>query len=323
MISRVANSCFWLHRYLERMDCTARLLDTNHAFVLDETGDDSPPWRPMLAAAGEEPRFAELVGAASLASGEAVQDYMTWDERNPSSIRSSAWQARENAVSIRETISLEAWGAINGFWLWLTDGRARRLYREERSGFYTRVKEMAQLFRGISADTMLHEEPLDFMRLGLFLERADQTARLMDVKNEMLGATGPRGRERAEELAEWVAILRSCSGTEPFLKRGLPFTGANVARFLLLDPGFPRSLKMCLERAAQSLARIQDGDREVGAVSASHIGAVCARLDELEGTGPLPVDLHDLLTELIGEIAGVGEDVRRDFFDPALPGAAA
>jgi len=320
MISRVAESCFWLQRHLERVDSTARLLEVNLSFVLDVPIPALERWRPLVIVAGEEPRFRDLLGEAALDDGEAVQEYLTWDRRNPVSILSASFWARENARTIRETISLEMWKSLNGFWLWLSDGAGRRLYESERPEFYRRLKETSQLFRGICHDTMLHEDPFDFMRLGMLLERAGQTARLLDVKHHKLGPSAPVARETAVEFAHWQATLRSCSAIEPFLKKGRSVSGIAAADFLLFEETLPRSVLHCIDRAWNFLRRI----RPPAAPGVPHESSDLLKglRDHVRGTSIMEVmesGIHEELTHLIDALGEVCLAIHRDFFDPAMP----
>ncbi|NNE43946.1 MAG: alpha-E domain-containing protein, partial [Gemmatimonadetes bacterium] len=141
MISRVAESCFWLHRHLERVDRTARNVDVNRAFVLDSQLEDTETWWPLLVVSGEGPRFLERFGPDAAADGEHVQAYLTWDRDNPVSILVATQWARENARTIRETVSREMWGCLNHFWLWLSEGPGKRVYARDRAEFFTQVRE--------------------------------------------------------------------------------------------------------------------------------------------------------------------------------------
>ncbi|MGH7480523.1 MAG: alpha-E domain-containing protein, partial [Longimicrobiales bacterium] len=246
-----------MHRYVERAESTARMVRVNSAYLLDVELPAADRWLPLLIVAGEEPAFLERWGEAAANDGERVQDYLTWDQAVPSSIIASVAAARENARTVRDTISLECWEAINAFHLWLQAGTGHRLYERHRAAFYEQVKDRCHLFHGVCHDTMMHEEPFDFMRLGMLLERAGQTARLLDVKYHTLGPT-VRGRETPAETAAWLAILRACAAYEAFFKRASgPLNGPAVAAFLLLEPGFPRSVTHCLDRAANFLRRLR------------------------------------------------------------------
>jgi len=322
MISRVAESCFWLNRYMERVETLARILDVNLAFVLDVSLPLADRWRPLLIVSGEEPRFAELFGAEAANDAEAVQRYLTWNEESACSIYSSLRYARENARTIRETISLEMWETINHLWLWLSGRLGGKLYDKDRHEFYLRLRDQSLLFHGICHNTVLHEEPFDFMRLGTALERAGQTARILDVKYHAFGPTG-RGPETSAETAQWLAILRSCSAIEPFFKRtGNVLSGSAIAAFLMLDERFPRSVLHNLARAENFLRRIRPLDRpQVGARSAALLEALLMNVqsltvDKLVGTTG---GIHTALTEIIGRTAGVCDLIHEELFDPPLP----
>lgn len=315
MICRVAESCFWMHRYLERVDATARALRVNGFYLLDTHLADTRQWRPLVIVAGEEERFAELLGEDRMEDGETVQRYLVWDERNPASIYNSLRGARENARTIRETISLEMWEAVNALWHWLRGEEARSRYADERAAFYEKIQEGCYLIQGITYNTMLHEEPFDFMRLGLSLERASQTGRILDVKHHALGpSTGDI--ESPAEIMEWQAILRSCSAYEPFFKRiGANLSGHAVARLLLLDPAFPRSVLHCLHRARNFLARIRNGDQAGrGEESTDALETLIGHLEEREIQDLLRSDTHEELTWVIDRTAEICDRIREEFF---------
>jgi uncharacterized alpha-E superfamily protein len=319
VISRVAESCFWLHRYMERAESTARLLDVNHSFVLDVSLPEVSRWRPVVVVVGEEARFLERLGARAVDDGEAVQRYLTWDEACPVSIRTSLRWARENARTIRETLSLEMWETLNSLWLWLEDEPARRLYERSRSDFFARLREGCMLFHGVCQNTMLHEEPFDFMRLGMLLERAGQTARTLDVHHHALGAAPP-ARETAASLAQWLAILRSCSASEPWFKKSRrPLSGAAVVEFLLFEDAFPRAIRHCVARIWNFLSRIRARGPRVGARSAETARGLLARLEGATLEDVLARGLHSELTWIIGRAAEVADAVHSDYFDPAIP----
>ncbi len=170
---------------------------------------------------------------------------------------------------------------------------------------------------------MLHDEPFDFMRLGMHLERADQTARILNLKYHHLGPTDPE-EETPAEAAQWLAILRSCSATEPFFKRGgVTPTGPAVAEFLLLEPAFPRAVHHSFLRALHLLRRIRPRKQpEIGAESAARLQGIVRWLRSRTIERILQRGIHTELTALVNRAAQVGEAIRSDFFQPA-PGPAA
>ena len=258
MIARVADSCFWLQRYVERFDYTARLISINLETLLDVELPLDEHWRPLLEAAGEEDSFVERHGAAARDDGEVVQAYLTWSEANPVSILTSAHNARENARTIRETLSLEAWETLNRFWLWLSGGPGKRLYKSDRESFYEMLRQEALLFRGVCLETMPHDRPFDFLRLGTTLERASQIARTLGVKyHQMAPIHREEAYEGSDQLTLWLALLR-CSGcSEAFFKRGFPLEGRFVAEFMIFDRDHPRTILHNIERSWNFLQRIR------------------------------------------------------------------
>ena len=346
MISRVAESCFWLHRYIERMENTARLLRVNRAFVLDVSLPDHQRWRPVIVVAGEEERFDEQHSPAASNDGEIVQDYLVWNEGSPVSILSSLKWARENARSIRDVISLEAWEAVNGMWHWMRSAETRSLYHSDRDEFYAHIKRFSALFQGVCQGTMLREQPFDFMRLGRLLERVGQTARILDVGYHAasmepyagLDHDGPSvsadgaggsddgagvdldldaGLDSAVEAARCLALLRSCSASEPFLKlvRQTPQI-ARIAAFLILEPRFPRSVLHCIDRATALLATLR-GDRPI--VPGDSLTLLTELGDSLRAhdeASLVEVGVHAELTRVIDTTTLACSALHSELFDP-------
>jgi uncharacterized alpha-E superfamily protein len=326
VISRVAEACFWLHRYIERADNTARLLRVNRSFVLDVNLPQAAQWRPVVVVSGEQERFPSLYSDEAMDDGELVQEYLTWNERNPTSILNSIKWARENARTIREAISLEMWESLNTFHHWLTSRKGRRLFDRDRDAFYRRVRDAAALFLGLSRNTVLHDEPYAFMQLGVKLERAGQTARIVDVKHHALGPTNGNGRasaarpDTAIEAAHAMALLRSCSAIEPFFKRASRTPGGRaVVSFLYGEPLFPRSVSYCLDHAWTLLRGIrQDAGLGVGAASAQGLAALVESVHATANRGQFEPDLHAELTRVIDATADVCGAIHSDYFDPSF-----
>jgi uncharacterized alpha-E superfamily protein len=314
----VAESCFWLNRHLERVESLARLLDVNLSFQLDVTLPEAERWLPLVVVAGQEAHYRSQVRPSRADSGELVQSYLVWDESNPVSIVSALGWARENARTIRETISLEMWETLNAAWLWLERRGTRNLYERDRHAFYVSLRDRCFLFHGVAQATMLHEDPFEFMRLGTALERAGQTARILDVKHHAVGP-GERGIEMPAEGAQWLATLRSCSAVEPFYKRPEnTLSGAAVARFLLFDPVFPRSVRHNLLRAQNFLALVRPPDGSpVGKRSEEMLAQTIAHVDQLDPQAQVGETLHQTLTRVVGDVSAICGAVHAEFFDPA------
>jgi uncharacterized alpha-E superfamily protein len=324
VISRVAESCFWLNRYVERVDVLSRMLQVNLAFQLDVSLPDAERWRPLVVVSGQAQDFLARTPEDELDDPERVQEYLTWSDENPSSLYSSLRGARENARTIRETISLEMWETLNDLWVWMGDRRARRLYASDRHSFYGHLRNQCMLFHGVTQETMLHEDPFEFMRLGTALERAGQTARVLDVKYHSVGPTDAES-ETPEEVAEWLAVLRFCSGVEPFLKReDRSLSGRDVAEFLLFDPAFPRSVLHNLERARHFLSLVRPPEpTSVGARTQARLLETLEQLARMGIDTVLAEGLHEVLTWIVDSAAEICASVYEDFFDPKFPGARA
>jgi uncharacterized alpha-E superfamily protein len=309
MISRVADHCFWTGRYLERAENTARMLEVNQTLLLDFAVPVNQQWKPLLIISGIHDTQWEP-------DGETVQNHLTWEITNPVSIASSIASARENARNIREVISAEAWERINHSYLWMQSAHARKLYQVDRSAFYSRIKRINQLIAGISEGTMSHDEAWDFIQLGKYLERACQTARILDVKYHMLLPT-PEHVGTPIDNAHWVAILMSCSGYEPFRKRRPGSDpGLAVADFLIFDSSFPRSVRFCLEKCQQAAHSISG--RPVGQPGneVEHaLGSLVGWLNLIRIADCVEAGLHDALTGVIDRIHEIGDAIDRTYFD--------
>ena len=319
MISRVANNCFWMNRYIERAEILARLEDVNMAFQLDVDLPNAERWRPLVIVSGQEAHYLKVTAPEAADDADTAQNYLTWNQDNPSSIFQSLSLARENARTIRETISLEMWETINDLWLWLSERTARRQYHDDRHAFYQHIKKQCLLFHGVAEATMLHDEPFRFMRLGTSLERAGQTARLLDVKHHSLGPGSDV--ESPSEAAQWLATLRYCSGVEPFFKRELQvFSGQAVANFLLFDAAFPRSVRCNLVRSKNLLKLIRVADSNIGERSSTKLGEMLGRLDQAASHPERASDLHALLTWLVDSNTLACQLIHEEFFDPKSRG---
>ena len=320
MISRVAEHCFWLSRYLERAENTARVLEVNQTLLLDLEAPIDQQWKPLLIISGVHDMEGEP-------DAETVQRHLTWEAENHSSIASSLAAARENARIIREVISADMWERINYYHLWMGRPASRKLYEGARSEFYNQIKRINQLVAGISEGTMSHGEAWEFFRLGRYLERASQTARILDVKYHILLPTAQQVGTPVDS-AHWVAILASCSGYEPFHKQhpGAADPGVSVADFLIFDPLFPRSLVRCL-RECQAAARAISG-RPAGAAPDGVEQSLQDLVDWLEAEkieGLIRDGLHEALTAAVNGIHQIGDAVHQTYFDvgPQTPPAPA
>jgi uncharacterized alpha-E superfamily protein len=317
MLSRTADHLFWMARYTERAENTARMLNVNlEASLLPQHSDLSEEgWRATLGISELQSRF----DAKHLASSQKeVLDFMMRDPDNPSSIVSCLRQARENARAVRGVLTTEVWETQNATWLMLQRHLESDFMTRDPSRFFEWVKYRSHLSRGVTIGTMLKDEALYFIRLGTFLERADNTARILDVKFH--GASGDKsldlrsGAFTPVDFYYWTALLRSVAGLEIYRKvyRDV-ITPSRVAELLVLRADMPRSLVACMEEVVANLSNIRnntsyDTERLAGKV---HADLKFARIDEILDGG-----LHDYLTRFLKQIFEVGNGISRDFLVP-------
>jgi uncharacterized alpha-E superfamily protein len=312
VISRVADHCFWMGRYVERAEATARMLAATGSLALDAELPPEHVWRPIVVVSGEEDEFRTRVCAGDDRSplwgdGEAVQKFMVWDEENGVSLARSVIGARWNARSIREVLSHETWEAINEVHLWIASDAAAAMYANQREAFYQQIRRSTQLTLGLLRSTMLHDEPLDFVWLGVLLERVNQTARMLDVHHHAFTHAHHAAPE-VVETALWVTLLRALSGAEAYMKRSAGrITSQAVARFLISETQFPRSIAYCVRSAYDRLCGIRPPARDElpGGASLERLRVldtwVAARQQEpLVGPG-----VHDLLTHVVDEVHAI------------------
>ncbi len=312
MISRVADHCFWLGRYLERAESSSRVLRVTSALALDGILPPAQVWGTAITVSGEDEAFGARFELAARGDGELVQQYLTWDTENPASIVRSVTSARENARSIREVVSLEAWEAVNEFHLWVHDKRGHDAYTLGREGFYRRVRESTQLVLGTIQNSMLHDNAYDFISLGVLLERVGQTARILDVHHHALLQLSP---SMILEETLWLSLLRACSGFEAFMKRSAgKVTPTTVAEFLILEPAFPRSIRFCVHHASRRLASIRSPEELVLPKLESQ--GRLRRLEDFIAQQPRWREggegLHQLLTHIVEETTAACAELGRE-----------
>ncbi len=304
MLSRVGDSTYWMSRYIERAENNARLLDVNVQMLLDfhnRRGETERQfWGPILSTLEDTELFAELHSAFT---AEAVLDYVTFEARNPNSIRSCINQARENARAVRDQISSEMWEQINALWLFFHDGSAVRDFRANSHNFYDKVTYASQLFQGVTDATMTHGEAWRFVQAGKFIERADSTSRILDLKYHMLLPSGEQVGGNVD-TSQWMSVLRSCSAMEACLKiRCGDVTPWGVAEFLICHAEFPRSIRFCLDRLDQALHEVSGTDagsfsREPERLS----GLLRSQLDYATIDGIFRQGLHEYLDGIQAQI---------------------
>ncbi len=302
MLSRVANTLYWMIRCVERADNLARLIDVNQQLLLDHESLDSTRlrafWMPIVLSTGDEELFNELYETSG--SNEVIR-FLTDDQRNPNSICSCIGQAREGARTVRDQLSDELWEELNALYLFTCSDEAARLIENDPQKYYENVRRSVVTFHGIAASTMSRNEAWEFMDLGRYLERADKTTRFLDISTYL-----PEGTDGAA-LLHWTAILRTCGAVGAFRAEHREFEPSAVVDFLLFSRAFPRSVRYCLERVDISLHRISGTERGGFSTEAEKLaGRLLARLNFGSPVDAFDGGLHDYLDDLQGRFNDIG-----------------
>jgi uncharacterized alpha-E superfamily protein len=311
MLSRTADHLYWMARYTERAENTARMLDVNiQTQLLPQSAESAEQgWRAVLGISELQPAFDAKYGILTRTD---VLDFMVRDPMNPSSIASCLSSARENARAVRGTLTTEVWETLNTTWLEMNSLLNDGMLEREPGEFFEWVKHRSHLSRGVTIGTMLKDEAFYFIRLGTFLERADNTARLIDVKfhgadRELMAAT-------EMDFYHWATVLRSVSAFEIYRKAYHDvITPERVAELLILRGDMPRSLTACLTEVVHNLAQIRN---DVSSETERFAGRLHSNLRFNSIDDIMQRGLHDYLTEFLEQVYELGNRVSRDFLLP-------
>lgn len=319
MLSRVAHCIYWMNRYIERAESAARFIDVNLNMTLDLGDDVQGQWEPLVFTTGDQDLFAKLYGQASERN---VIDFLTFDERNPNSILSCVKFARENARTVRETISTPMWEEVNKFYLEIREGKHASQSWSSPYDFFNRVKLFSHEFAGITDATMTHDEAWHFSRVGRLIERADKTSRILDVKYFLLLPSADDVGTPLD-IIEWGALLKSASALEMYRQRHGRITPLEVAQFLILDRQFPRAMHFCVIKSQESLqAVLGDEYIEASCVPLQLLEHLRGELQELSIEAIIAQGLHEFIDGFQTRLNGIGAAVTRTFFNTEEPAEA-
>lgn len=332
MLSRTADHLYWMARYMERAENTARMLDVHYqTSLLPQSAQVTERgWRGLLSLSELTERFSQKYAELTVAN---LMDFMVRDGGNPSSILSCLRAARENARAVRGTLTTEVWETQNQTWLEFNRLAAGSQLHRDPGALFEWVKFRSHLSRGVALGTMLQDEALYFLRIGTFLERADNTARLLDVKFHALtggefhgssqaqaqaiarGGAGLAATEQPEyDFYHWSSVLRSVSGFEVYRKvyRDV-IRPEKVAELLILRADMPRSLAACMAEVVGNLQRVANEQSRETLRRAGRLNADLqfSRIDEILSTG-----LHAYLSQFLDRVSDLGYGISRDFLVP-------
>ena len=313
MLSRTADHLYWMSRYTERAENTARMLDVNYQMsLLPQSAEVAEQaWRALL-------EISELTDAFDashvLMSPRDVIQFMVSDMNNPSSIMRCLQAARENARAVRGSMTTELWETINTTWLEAQKKMRDGILETAPSEFFEWVKFRSHQTRGVQHGTMVRDEVYYFIRLGTFLERADNTARLLDVKSLTAENMRDHGNDSVDDFYYWAAILRSVSAFETYRKvyRDV-ITPERVAELLILRTDMPRSLVACVNEVVDLLGKVRNSHSSKTITQARNL---LAELRDANIHEILEKGLHQFLTGFLGKVNLVGSGISHDFLLP-------
>ena len=315
MLSRTADHLFWMSRYIERAENLARLLDVTWqmSLVPQSLEAANQNWNAIIALNSLEETFAAKYSAVN---ADNVLRFMVSDADNSASILSCLRMARENAHAVRGTVTTEMWETLNSTWLEAREKTFEQILNAGVGEFFEWVKMRSSLSRGTTLGTLLQDEAYHFIRLGTLLERADNTARILDVKYHVLR---PHGDEGATDFYQWGALLRSVSAFEVYRKvyRDV-ITPERVTELLILRSDMPRSLHFCMNGVVKNLELIANRHSDE---TARHAGMLHAQLHYARVEDILAEGLHEWLTDFMDRIYALGDGISRDFLVPMAEAA--
>ncbi|TWT98190.1 hypothetical protein Pla108_23470 [Botrimarina colliarenosi] len=311
MLSRVAESVFWMSRYVERAENVARFIDVNDNLTLGEGVDLSEQWAPLVYTTGDQELFTKLYGEPQR---ESVLRFLAFDPRNPNSIFSCIAAARENARSVRESITVPMWEQINKYYLLVQSSLQNARFVAEPSPFCDLVKHASHTLVGTTDATMSHNEAWHFSRIGRLLERADKTSRILDVQYFHL-LPNVQDVGSTLDVVRWSALLKSASALTMYRRVHGRITPDRVAEFLLLDRDFPRSMRFCVMRAQDSINEIT-GSRPgtFSCRSEQQAGRLRSEMDYTAVDDVVQQGMHEYIDGFQDRLNEIGAALQKDFF---------
>ena len=309
MLGKTAGGLLWMFRYLERAENLARLVDTGQRIALTRPDQEGQEWKSVLQTAAARDAFQAHHDGID---GDAVIDWILRGRENPVSVVACFDAARTNARTVRTALTREVWEAVNDAWMVIREALARRIATRDLPPVLQLVRQRSAFVRGTLHGTMLRDDAYDFARLGTFLERADATARLLDVKYYVLLPSAAGVGSRLDN-AQWEVILRGVSAESAFRTAyGRSTRAADIAAFLILDGRMPRSLAFCYQKIGGNLAYLE---RNYGLRQPSHDMAddLCRRLDRASVQAIFEEGLHGFLQDFVARNAQLAQRIEVDY----------
>ena len=309
MLGKTANGLFWMYRYLERAENNARLIETGQRIALTRSAATDDEWMPVMQTAGMQQGYSTKHGDVTK---DSAVDWMLRDAENPSSVRSTIEAARQNARMVRTALTAEVWSAMNGCYIDVKQALNRKVNERDLPAVLGVIRQRTALVRGATHGTMLRNDVYDFARIGTFLERADNTARILDTKYYVLLPSSMAVGSRLDNV-QWETILRSVSAEGGYrMVYGQKIRPREISRFLILDRRMPRSLNFCCSKIRDNLGYLAS---DYGSKPASHGLAddLCRRFMSHGVDAIFDYGLHEYIQDVVGALYELGTQIEVDY----------
>ncbi|MCG6902409.1 MAG: alpha-E domain-containing protein [Rhodobacter sp.] len=309
MLGKTAGSLFWMYRYLERAENTSRLVETGQRIALTRASASDEEWSSILLTAAVDQGYSRKYDRIAK---DRVIDWMLRDTENPASVLSVMKQARENARAVRTALTHEVWEALNSGWMVLNDALSRSVNERDLPNLLGLVRQQTALVRGTTNGTMLRNDIYDFGRVGTFIECADNTCRILDVKYYVLLPSSIAVGSSIDN-AQWETMLRAVSARRGFrMTYGQKAKPMQIVEFLMLDPRMPRSLNFCCRGINKNLDRLARGYGEEKP-SQDMARALAERLDKQNLEGIFDYGLHEYIQDILSSLASLSGQIEIDY----------
>jgi len=312
MLSRVADSLFWLGRYTERAENYSRFIDVNFNLSIDLPYGMKEQWEPLIAATGDRENFMQKFGN-DFGREKAIY-YLGFEENNPNSIMASIAAARENARIVRENIPRETWEVLNELHFYIQKAFKRKIWKkDDPKGCFTEIKYQLQLLNGIAHETIPRNQGWFFTKLGQYLERADKTSRILDVKyHYLLPSVDEVGSPL--DFLHWAALLKSVSGYNAYRRVHGSLSPPSIVEYLVLNQEFPRSILFCLNRAENCLHEISESKKGFSNKAEKKLGNLRADLEFADIDDLFTFGLHEYLDSVQQRLNKISTEIYEQYF---------
>lgn len=311
MLSRVADTMYWMNRYIERAENYARFMDVNFNLSLELPPDISAQWKPLVVTTGDWKLYETLYEKVEKSR---IIYFLGFDVDNPNSIYNCIVNARENARAIRPEITREVWEQINYLYYFVKDGLEKKSWqKKDPRNFFTEIKKGCQLLYGIFDATISRTDGWHFGKIGQLLERADKTSRVLDVKYHIL-LPKPEAVGSPLDLLQWAALLKSVSAYDMYRKKNGKLAPMAISEFLILDKVFPRSMLKCIIQAEQSLHIITGQGEGFSNNAEKQFGLLRSQMEYIDIKDIFDTGLHEYLDNFQKKANDVSTSIFETFF---------